>query len=426
VSWRISRSTVGGEAEVPGDKSIAHRALILAGLAGGSSYLTNLPSGADVQSTASCLRALSIEVRVSNGNVEVDPGRGMSAPVQPLDCGNSGTTMRLMAGVLTGQPFGSCLTGDESLSRRPMGRVVDPLTQMGACIRSQDGHPPLHIDGRHLHGVEYTLPMASAQVKSAVLLAGLTARGDTTVTEPLPTRDHTERMLEAAGVEIGRRGRRVTVRGGQRPDPLSGRIPGDPSSAAFLLVAASLTGGGIQMGGVNTNPTRTAYLNLLGRLGVAVSTEERTQAMGEPVGDVTVSGRPVHAFEIGVKDVALMVDELPLLALVATQVPGRSVVSGAEELRYKESDRIECVAEGLSRLGARIQARPDGWVVDGPSRLTGRRVDSRGDHRLAMTLAVAGLIADGETVVDGAEAAEVSYPEFQRTLARLGARIDED
>lgn len=426
MKWRIAPSQVGGDAEVPGDKSIGHRALLLAGLADGVSRIHNLPSGGDVRATARCLTSLGSVVVVDGAGVSVRGGCDWQRPPAPLDAGNSGTTMRLLAGVLAGQPFPSCLVGDPSLSRRPMERVVLPLRQMGARIESTDGTAPLLINSASLHGIEYTLSVASAQVKSSVLLAGLHATGTTTVVEPVATRDHTERMLQATGVEVQRHSTAVSVQGGSRPAPFEMTVPGDPSSAAFLAAAAVLTGGNLTIRDVGINPTRIGFLQVLQRMGSPVRFEAAADEMGEPVGNISVSGRPRRPVTVDEEEVPLLVDELPLVALLATQADGRCVVSGAAELRKKESDRIEGVAQGLRALGAQIEPRPDGWLIEGPSRLRGARVESMGDHRLAMMLAVAGLIAEGETVVEGAEAADISFPGFVETLSALGGEIRVD
>lgn len=424
MNWRVRPSTVSGIARVPGDKSIAHRALMLAGIADGESHIANLPDGADVRATADCMAGLGVVMSQTDGHVSVRSGSELSEPTGPLDARNSGTTMRLLAGVLAGQQFSSRLVGDASLSRRPMGRVVDPLRLMGAEITSADGKPPLAIREAPLHGITYRLPVDSAQVKSAVLLAGLFAEGRTAVVERIPTRDHTERMLGAAGVAVERAGGTISVAGGSRPAPFQCAIPGDPSSAYFLLAAAALTGGAVEVPDLCLNPTRLGLGRVLAAMGAAVDIAPVREEMGEPVGVIRVSGDATVPATITGDEVPAVVDELPLVALIATQADGVTEVRGAQELRVKETDRIAAVVEGLSRLGARIDERPDGFVVHGPTPLRGAWVRSQGDHRLAMTLAVAGLIADGETLVEGVEAAAISFPGFAGTLQSLGGSID--
>jgi 3-phosphoshikimate 1-carboxyvinyltransferase len=352
----------------------------------------------------------------SNGRLE--------APAEDLYAANSGTTVRLLTGVLAGQPFMSRLTGDASLSRRPMGRIVDPLSRMGADIHARENRAPLEIHGRNLHGISYSLPVASAQVKSSILLAGLFAKGETRVDEPAPTRDHTERMFAATCIEVVRENANVTLRGGQRPQPFDLAVPGDISSAAFLFAAAALSGGDVTVWDVGVNPTRAAFLETLVRMGASVEMSDQKEQMGEPRANVRVTGPIEHPIRLGASEVPALIDELPLIALLATQAPGTSEVTGAAELRVKESDRIATVVGWLRQLGADIQELPDGFVVRGPTPLRGAGVESQGDHRLAMMLAVAGTIASGETVVEGAEAAAVSFPEFASVLHTLEGRID--
>jgi 3-phosphoshikimate 1-carboxyvinyltransferase len=409
---------------VPGDKSIAHRALLLAAMAAGESTIENLPEGADVAATAACVSALGASIERQDGSVRVRSSGALLAPPGPLDARNSGTTMRLLAGVLAGQDFDSTLVGDDSLSRRPMGRVIEPLERMGAEIVSHGGLPPLDVRGRALRGITYPLPIDSAQVKSAILLAGLFARGETAVVERVPTRDHTERMLCATGVDVRAADGQVFLRGDVRPHAFHLEIPGDQSSAAFLLAAAVLTGGSVRVVDVGINPTRMGFVRALQRMGASISVALGREDMGEPAGSVTVSGPLSTPIEIGPEEVPALVDELPLLALLATQVDGRTSVRGAQELRVKETDRITTVVETLRALGAEIEEHPDGFAVTGASRLRGSTVRSHGDHRLAMMQAVAGLIAEGETIVENAEAAEVSFPQFAATLGALGGAID--
>lgn len=398
-----------GAIRLPGDKSISHRAVILGGVATGRSHLRGLSPGADVQSTIACMRALGAELE----GTEL-AGRGMDglqAPSGPLDCGNSGTTMRLLAGLLAGQAFTSELVGDESLSRRPMDRVVEPLRQMGAAA----GWPPLRVGGSvPIRGIEYQMPVASAQVKSAILLAGLCAEGVTAVVEPVRTRDHTELMLASMGAGLKVDGLRVEVRRAQRLEPLDVDVPGDFSAAAFWLVAAGLLQGSrVRLESVGVNPTRTAFADVLRACGWEIASSRGRTEGGEPVADIDV--RPARLTRpIQVRDgmAAEMIDELPVLAVAATQIAGTSVIAGASELRVKESNRLVAMEEGLLAMGADITAQDDGWVINGPRRLEGARVRSRGDHRVAMALAVAGLLADGSTEIEDAECVEISYPDF--------------
>jgi len=398
-----------GAITVPGDKSISHRALILGSIASGDSHVRGLSPGGDVQSTASCMRALGVEIEDSRIG-----GRGMNglrAASVPLDCGNSGTTMRLLAGLLAAQGFESELTGDESLSRRPMDRVVEPLRQMGA----QASWPPFRVGGRaELHGIQYATPVPSAQVKSAILLAGLYASGKTAVIETVRTRDHTEVMLGAMGADVTEDGPRVEVAHTERLEPLDIAVPGDFSSAAFWLVAGGLVGrSNVRLLGVGVNPTRTAFAELLTSIGFRIERTNPRFEANEPVADLEIwraeGLRPLH---VNGGLAAQMIDELPVLAVAATQLPGTSVISGAAELRVKESDRLAAMEAGLTAMGADIVAQQDGWVINGPRFLEGARVDSRGDHRIAMALAVAALIADGKTEIEGAECVQISYPNF--------------
>jgi len=347
---------------------------------------------------------------------------GLRQASGPLDCGNSGTTMRLLAGLLAGQGFTSELTGDSSLRRRPMDRVVEPLTAMGADA----SWPPLRVGGRGpLRGIEYRPPVPSAQVKSAVLLAGLFADGVTEVVETVATRDHTERMLRAMGGPVTPKGNGVRVERAARLRPLALAIPGDLSAASFWLVAGGLLAGSrIRITDVGLNPTRTGFVELLRRTGFGVTAGATSEAGGEPVGWLEVAGATAGALEpvnLIAEDAAKMIDELPVLAVAATQLPGTSRIAGARELRVKESDRIEAMTEGLDEMGADIKTLDDGWEIRGPSRLEGARVRSHGDHRVAMAFAVAGLLARGETTIEGAECADISYPGFFDQLDSLTA-----
>jgi len=429
----VSRLTVSpgaalrGCVTVPGDKSISHRALLLGALAEGSSHITGfLPSG-DCRATLNCLRALGVRIQTHNATTLTVHGRGprgLEAPTAPLDCVRSGTTMRLLTGVLAGQPFTSTLSGDQQLLRRPMGRVIEPLRRMGANIEDTAGHAPLTVYGQPLHGITHELSVASAQVKSALLLAGLTAEGSTSVHQPGPARDHTERMLAAMGADIQTSGLTVTLHPVSRLAPLSPTIPGDVSSAAFLLVAAVLVpDSDVTVTGVGINPTRTGLIDVLRAMGTDISVSNQHSACGETVANVTTRTSDLRGVTIEGDTVVRMIDEFPILAVAATQAHGTTVVRNANELRVKETDRIAAVVQELRRLGAQIEAREDGFVVEGSTPLHGAPVDSHGDHRLAMALAVAGLIADGETIIQDTDCVEDSFPGFVERIQAIGARV---
>jgi 3-phosphoshikimate 1-carboxyvinyltransferase len=398
-----------GAIAVPGDKSISHRALMLGSIATGVNNVRGLSQGADVQSTAACMRDLGVGIEGSR-ILGVGLGGLQQAPRQ-LDCGNSGTTMRLLAGLLAGQDFESELVGDESLSRRPMDRVVDPLREMGA----RASFPPLRVGGgARLRGIEYRATKPSAQVKSAILLAGLYADGTTAVAEPVKTRDHTEVMLAAMGAGVRSEGLRVELERPGALQPLDLDVPGDFSAAAFWMVAGGLVGrSDIRLTGVGVNPTRTALADLLISIGFQISRSKPRFEAGEPVADLRVQpAGSLRLLKVDASMAAAMIDELPVLAVVATQIAGRSVIAGAGELRVKESNRLAAIAQGLSVMGADITVEEDGWIINGPRDLEGARVDSAGDHRVAMALAVAALIAAGNTEIERAECVDISYPDF--------------
>lgn len=414
--------------EVPGDKSISHRALLLGALARGRSYVGNLSPATDVEATVRCLRDCGGYVRTFGGARAVLDGSGagvsLRSPDAPLDCGNSGTTMRLLAGVLAGHDVNAVLDGDESLRRRPMARVAEPLRGMGADVRtSLQGTAPLAVRGRReLQGIEWRSPIASAQVKSAVLLAGLSAQGETSVVEPRPTRDHTERMLRMCGVTVRSDGARVTLTPAAL-QPFGMRVPADASSAAFFLAAAApRSGWRVCCTGVGLNPARTGFLDVMRGMGAQVSVEEGEPAGGvEPAGDVEVRGAALRGTVIDGDLTVRCIDELPILAVLATQADGITEIRDASELRAKESDRIAGVVAGLRALGAEAEATGDGMIITGPSRLGGARLESRGDHRLAMAWAVAALLVSNaeHSAIAGAESAAVSYPGFFDVLRGL-------
>ena len=415
-----------GRLTVPGDKSIAHRYALLAALAEGRSTLSHFAPGADCRSTLACLRGLGVEVEEAADGTVTLLGRGfgqLRSPAGPLDAGNSGTTMRLLAGVLAGQPFSATLIGDASLSRRPMRRVMAPLERMGASFAATDGHPPLTIHGARLRAIAHEPDTPSAQVKSAVLLAGLHAEGTTSVLEPAATRDHTERALAAFGGHAAVDGLRVSVAGGQRLQGQTLVVPGDFSSAAFWLVAAAaLPGSRIDIEDVGLNPTRTALLGVLERFGARVRVEVTATAAGEPRGSVTVEGDRTGSLDIAPEEVPGLIDELPAIAALAAH-GGQVTVRGASELRVKESDRIAALVAGFRALGINAEERPDGFVIAGPAegatRPAGGRADARGDHRMAMAFAIAALAAERPSTIDGSDVVAISYPGFFETLGRL-------
>jgi 3-phosphoshikimate 1-carboxyvinyltransferase len=424
VRWQPLRiegaSHFRGHFRVPGDKSISHRAALFGAMARGETRISGFSSAADCASTLSCLQALGVGVRLDGPSVILD-GQGLEGlrpPHDALDAGNSGSTLRMLAGILAGRPFRSVLTGDASLRRRPVERVAAPLRAMGAKVESTDGRPPLTLEGGALHGIHWDLPVASAQVKTAVLLAGLQGDGVTSVREPEMSRDHTERLLPAFGVGVERRGLEVSVYGGT---PLRGAVidvPGDASSAAFLVVAALLLPGSeVRIDGVLLNSTRTAFLEVLREMGGEIETGVDRGAP-EPVGHIVARSSRLRGTTIAPQTVPALIDEVPALAVAGALAEGTFRLEGAAELRVKESDRIAALAEGLRRMGASVEERPDGLTVEGNARLHGAAVRTFGDHRIAMALAVAALAAKGDTEIEDAECASVSFPEFYDYLRR--------
>ena len=443
-SRSVSRAVhLRGEPRLPGDKSISHRALILAALADGESLISGAGDGRDVQATAGVLAALGVTVERARGDgLNVDyrvasPGvDGLHEPDGVLDCRNSGTSLRLCSGVLASLAFLTVLDGDVSLRSRPVARIIEPLRSMGADLRARrsDSLPPLVVIGRsQLRAIDFATRVPSAQVKSAILLAGLRAQGRTTVREAVATRDHTERMLRSRGVEVRRvpedesGGRPVawTLEGGARLSPLDERVPADPSAAAFWLVAGAIhPDAALTLRGVGVNPTRRAAIDFLVRMGARIeetAVGEPCGDAGEPLADFTVRSSELEAIDLGPADVAAAIDEIPILCLAATQARGKTTIRGAGELRNKESDRIEGIATGLTALGARVSVSGDDITISGPTPLVGAATETLDDHRLAMTFAVAGLIARGTTTVDLAQSAAVSYPSFFLELERLRA-----
>jgi 3-phosphoshikimate 1-carboxyvinyltransferase len=410
-----------GSIRVPGDKSISHRYAMLAALAPGRSRFENYSPGADCNSTLGCVRALGCNVeREESGAVVIDGiGPQLRAPNTSLDCGNSGSTMRMLSGIVAAQPFTSELIGDESLSRRPMKRVMEPLRQMGAEIVANNDCAPLRISGTRLHGITYRVPVASAQVKTCLLFAGLLAGGQTTVEEPIPTRDHGELALRAFGAEVHRSRNAATIVGGQALHPLDAFIPGDSSSAAFFLCAAAIfPESNLVIDGVLLNPTRSALLDVLTAMGCRVSVLRVEEQHGELVGTISLvpgKGKPI---EIAGAQTALLIDELPVLAATAPFGAGL-VVRDAGELRVKESDRLTAVTRNLEAMGAQVEQTADGWRIPGGQKLHGAEIESFGDHRIAMAFAIAALRAEGDTLIHNSECVAISYPSFFADLEKL-------
>jgi 3-phosphoshikimate 1-carboxyvinyltransferase len=421
---------VGGAVRVPGDKSISHRALMLGGIATGETRVSGFLESADCLATMAALRALGVRIAQPRGTEVTITGAGeggLHASAAPLDMGNAGTAMRLSMGLLCGQRFSSTLIGDASLMQRPMERVAKPLRLMGARIDTRDGRPPVILHGgARLHGIDYTLPMASAQVKSALLLAGLQAAGTTRVTEPAPTRDHTERMFGGFGIAVQRAGATVEIAGGQRPRGTDIRVPGDFSSAAFFIVAGCLAApDGLTVQGVGVNPTRTGLLDMLRLMGGRIDVRELPDAAGpEPLADITVHASALRGAVIPPELVPLAIDELPILFIAAACAEGETVVTGAGELRVKESDRLAAMAEGLVALGVRCELLPDGIRIQG-GRLHGGRIDSHGDHRIAMSFAMASLRATDPIDIEDVANVATSFPGFPAAARAVGLRLDE-
>jgi len=408
------------------DKSISHRALILGAAAEGTQEIKGLSDAADIGSTIGCLRAMGCTLeRLPGGMSALRKTKSLHGAV--MNAGNSGTTARLLAGLAAGLAIPCSIDGDSSLRARPMKRIAEPLAKMGALISTSDGGTlPLRIEAGPLHGIRYELPVASAQVKSAILIAALFANGETTVVEPVRTRDHTERMLTEMGVEVRRRGNEITISGPARPRATRIRVAGDFSAAAYFITAAvCIPDSRVRIDGVNVNPTRTGFLEAVRRMGANVVLENERVVSGEPVADIIASHSQLRGIDIDDPEtVASMIDELPIFAILATRARGESKVSGAAELRRKESDRIRTIVEGLHALGAGIEEHPDGFTVMGNSFMRGTRVSSYGDHRIAMSMAVAGLIASGRTFIDDADVVEISYPSFFEDLEAVSHRTE--
>ncbi len=409
---------------MPGDKSISHRYAMLGAIAEGTTRLENFSTGADCASTLQCLKTLGVNWE-RDGNAVVIHGRGakLHPPSTPLDCGNSGSTMRMLSGILAGQEFTSEVVGDGSLSRRPMARIITPLEEMGAKISAHGGRPPLRITGGHLKGIDHRVPVASAQVKSGLLFAGLFAEGETFIEEPVRTRDHGELALQAFGAELRQQGNSISISGGQKLGSIEARIPGDLSSAAFFLCAAALfPGSNLTIAGLGLNPTRARLLEILIALGAHITVTELQQLHGELQGTVQVESGKLTGLTIAGVDSAALIDEIPVLAAIAPYTAAGIEVRDAGELRVKESDRIAAIAANLRAMGAEVEERVDGLKINGKQKLRGAQIDSFGDHRIAMAFAIAALGAHGETRIRGAEAATISYPGFFTTLQSVVQR----
>lgn len=415
---------LNGNITIPGDKSISHRAVMFGAIAEGKTTIKGFLPGADCLSTISCFKEMGVEI-TQNGDEVTVVGKGLEGLQEPkavLDVGNSGTTIRLMSGILANTPFFSCVQGDESIAKRPMKRVTNPLKQMGANIdgREEGTFTPLTIRGGDLKAIEYISPVASAQVKSAILLAGLRAEGVTAVTEPHISRDHTERMLEAFGVTVTREGKTVKLAGGQKLTATDVQVPGDVSSAAFFLVAgAIIPNSKLVLQNVGMNPTRTGIIDVLEKMGATFTVDLINEGASEPAANITIKTSSLKGIEIGGDIIPRLIDEIPVIALAATQAEGITVIKDAHELKVKETNRIDTVVAELTKLGARIEATDDGMIIYGKSALKGNTVNSYGDHRIGMMLAIAGCLAEGKTIIEDAEAVGVSYPTFFDELQKL-------
>ncbi len=420
-----AKGPLRGEITAEADKSISHRAVIFPALARGESVVRNFLLAADTMSSYSCMKQLGVQI-IRDGSLLRVQGKGIEGlqePVDVLNCGNSGTTMRLLTGLLSARPFFSVLSGDASLNNRPMKRIINPLSSMGAKIsaRRQGNFPPLAVNGRNLHGIDYALPVASAQVKSALLLAALTADGETSITEPHKSRDHTERMLEAMGARIKHEGLQIIVSPDANLTPQEFIVPGDISSAAFFMVAAALVPGSeLIIKGVGINPTRSGIIDVLIQMGCNIKIENKQIISGEPVADLIISGSELKAVEISGDIIPRLIDELPVIAVAMAGASGTSVVHDAQELRVKETDRIKAITSELKKMGISAEATEDGFIIEGRSgTIKGAQVNSHGDHRIAMSLAVAALLAEGETSISNPQAVDISFPGFWQEMVRL-------
>ncbi|MEA1986133.1 MAG: 3-phosphoshikimate 1-carboxyvinyltransferase [Candidatus Marinimicrobia bacterium] len=418
-----STKSVTGQITLPGDKSISHRALFFAGLAEGTSQIKFLNNGADVLSTVGCLQKLGVKFQLGKYRVEVDSAgfkKWNKTIEEPINCGNSGTTTRLLAGLVAGLCIKAKIIGDDSLTARPMKRIIKPLKKMGADIDSDNGKLPMIFNGNKLRGIRYTMPVASAQVKSCLLLAGLFSDGKTFITEKLQSRDHTERMMKIFGISIFKKKDVISISKRKKPIlPFKYSVPGDPSAAAFWITAGLLVPNSkLVLKRVSLNSSRISYIKLLQKFGCKIQLKEIDKSL-EPFGDITVQSSKIKPFSINKKISASIIDEVPILALIATQAHGKSSFRGLKELRYKESDRIKSVVENLKKLGADITEYPTGFDIVGPTKLKGNNVDSFGDHRIAMMLAIAGLISDSDVKIKNHSIVNISYPDFYKILKRI-------
>lgn len=427
MKQRLSAAkALSGNIQLPGDKSISHRAVILNSIAYGSAKISNFAQSDDCKSTIACLQSLGVQIDINEDNtinIQGMAGRGLQGSEDVLDAGNSGTTMRLLTGLLSAQPFLSVITGDKSLRSRPMGRVIQPLKLMGAQISGHDGDSkaPLTIKGGSLKGIRYELPVASAQLKSALLLAGLFAQGDTVIIEPASSRDHTERMLKAMGADIKVDELTISLSPGSL-NAVDMEVPGDISSAAFWLVAAAIhPQASLSLRNVGINPTRSGIIDVLQSMGANLTIKNEHEVSGEPVADLHIESSSLAGIEIGGDIIPRLIDEIPIIALAGSMARGKTVIKDAKELRVKESDRISTTAKELSKLGADIEELPDGMVINGGKALSAAECDSYGDHRIAMMLGIAALVSDGEMTIDKAEAADVSYSGFWQDLTRVSS-----
>ncbi|EJQ10328.1 3-phosphoshikimate 1-carboxyvinyltransferase [Bacillus cereus BAG3X2-1] len=418
------KNSLNGKIVVPGDKSISHRSVMFGAIAEGTTKVSNFLLGEDCLSTIACFQKLGVKIEQSGNDVTIY-GKGLhnlQEPKEVLDVGNSGTTIRLMLGILANTPFHSTIIGDTSIGKRPMKRVTEPLSMMNAQIdgRENGQYTPLSIRGGKVKGMHYHSPVASAQVKSAVLLAGLQGEGVTTVTEPMQSRDHTERMLRAFGCTVDVNERTVSLQGGQQLKGADIEVPGDVSSAAFFLVAGAIVQNSkLVLGNVGLNPTRTGILDVLTKMGALISIDNMRNEEFEPCGDITIETSKLKGIEIGGSLIPRLIDEIPVIALLATQAEGITVIKDAEELKVKETNRIDTVVDELGKLGAKIEATPDGMIIYGKQNLKGNTVNSHGDHRIGMMLAIASCIIDGEVKIENSDAVAVSYPNFFEQLAAL-------
>lgn len=412
----------GGSLRIPGDKSVSHRGLLFGALAQGTTLVRHILKSGDVLSTAQCLKDMGVKIEIGETLTKVQGVgvQGLKAPSRVLDCGNSGTTMRLLMGVLSGQRFECELTGDDSLTKRPMKRVAEPLRQMGARFElTRNDFAPLKISGGPLKGINYELPVASAQIKSAILLAGLLAQGETKLTGKIVSRDHTERLLPHFGAQVRLTRESVSIQGGQKLNGSEVLVPGDPSTAAFWMAAAlMIPGSNLSLLDIGLNPSRTGFIKVVQRMGASLQIG-MTQEKPEPIGTLKLSHSQLQGVNISPEEVPSLIDEIPILAILATQAHGRTEIRGAEELRVKESDRLEAVAQNLKAMGAQIETLPDGLIINGPQKLKGATIESFHDHRIAMAFSVAGLIAQGSTEILNSECVGISYPNFYIHLKEL-------